>query len=206
MRHPFRGPRALTTPRPALLAAACAATLIVAAPAAAQQHGHEHAHHHPAAPAEGLRAELIQGLNGVGEKYLSLFDALGPHLDWRPGEGVRSTRELFAHVAAGNFMIANMAGVDLPGSVTMADVRAMGSLTDAAEIRRQLDHSFRHLAHGIAGTSDDTLDDPTTLFGRETTRRGVLLLLATHAHEHLGQAIAYARVNGVAPPWSAAAN
>jgi uncharacterized damage-inducible protein DinB len=27
--------------------------------------------------------------------------------------------------------------------------------------------------------------------------------MANHMHEHLGQAIAYARVNGVVPPWSA---
>jgi hypothetical protein len=30
----------------------------------------------------------------------------------------------------------------------------------------------------------------------------VLTLLVSHLHEHLGQAIAYARMNGVAPPWS----
>jgi uncharacterized damage-inducible protein DinB len=34
--------------------------------------------------------------------------------------------------------------------------------------------------------------------------REVFTLLATHAAEHLGQAIAYARMLGVAPPWSAA--
>jgi uncharacterized damage-inducible protein DinB len=178
--------------------AACAASLGVAGPTAAQQHDH----HHPAAPAEGLRAELIQDVDAMAEKYLALFDVMAPHMDWRPGDGVRSTRELFAHVAAGNFLIANLGGVALPEGMTMEDVRAMGNTTDAQEIRDHLGHSFRHMAHGIAGTADESLDDPTTLFGRDTTRRGVLLLLSAHAHEHLGQAIAYARVNGVTPPWS----
>jgi uncharacterized damage-inducible protein DinB len=178
--------------------AACAAILGVAGPAAAQQHDH----HHAAAPAEGLRAELIQDVDAMAQKYLALFDVMAPHMDWRPADGVRSTRELFAHVAAGNFMIANLGGVALPEGLTMEDVRAMGRATDAAEIRDHLGHSFRHMAHGIAGVGDETLDDPITLFGRETTRRGALLLLSTHAHEHLGQAIAYARVNGVTPPWS----
>jgi hypothetical protein len=30
----------------------------------------------------------------------------------------------------------------------------------------------------------------------------MLMRLATHAHEHLGQAIAYARSVGTVPPWS----
>ena len=39
-------------------------------------------------------------------------------------------------------------------------------------------------------------------FGQKTTRRGILVWLDTHMGEHLGQAIAYARMNGIAPPWS----
>jgi uncharacterized damage-inducible protein DinB len=201
MNHRHRRHRPARVAATAILAAA-AASLAIAGPIAAQQHDHQHAHHHAAPPTEGLRAELIQDLDGVAAKYLALFDVMAPHMDWRPGEGVRSMAELFAHVAAGNFLIANLAGVPLPEGMTMDDVRAMGGVTDGAEIRDHLGHSFRHLAHGIADTADDSLDDPTTLFGRDTTRRGALLLLATHAHEHLGQAIAYARVNGVTPPWS----
>jgi hypothetical protein len=30
-------------------------------------------------------------------------------------------------------------------------------------------------------------------------------LMVVHAHEHLGQSIAYARANGVVPPWTAEA-
>jgi uncharacterized damage-inducible protein DinB len=181
--------------------AALLTALAVAVPAAAQHHAHGGAHDHDM-PTHGLRAELIQGLDGVAQKFLALADATVDHYAWRPGEGVRSMGELLAHVAAGNFMIATMAGVELPDGMTMEQVRAMGQLTDPAQVREALDHSFRHLQHGIAGTPSETLDDPATLFGRETTKRGVFLLLTTHAHEHLGQAIAYARTNGVVPPWS----
>jgi hypothetical protein len=34
------------------------------------------------------------------------------------------------------------------------------------------------------------------------TGRGLWILTVTHLHEHLGQSIAYARSNRVAPPWS----
>jgi hypothetical protein len=34
------------------------------------------------------------------------------------------------------------------------------------------------------------------------TKQGALMLLLEDQHEHLGQSIAYARSNGVVPPWS----
>ena len=44
---------------------------------------------------------------------------------------------------------------------------------------------------------------PATIFGRQTTKRDACMLTVVHAHEHLGQLIAYARSNGITPPWSA---
>ena len=49
---------------------------------------------------------------------------------------------------------------------------------------------------------DADLDKATKLFGMDMTYRGAVLMLETHAHEHLGQMIAYARMNGIVPPWS----
>jgi hypothetical protein len=42
------------------------------------------------------------------------------------------------------------------------------------------------------------------LFGRDATVREVLFTMSNHVHEHLGQSIAYARMNGIVPPWSVA--
>jgi uncharacterized damage-inducible protein DinB len=58
----------------------------------------------------------------------------------------------------------------------------------------------------IRNLSDADLDKPATMFGQQTTYRNVLLTAVSHNHEHLGQLIAYARMNGVAPPWSAGGN
>ena len=41
--------------------------------------------------------------------------------------------------------------------------------------------------------------------GPDANDGDVIYILVTHAHEHLGQAISYARSNGVVPPWTAAA-
>ena len=40
------------------------------------------------------------------------------------------------------------------------------------------------------------------LFGRDMTKEDAVRYLFGDQHEHLGQSIAYARSNGVVPPWS----
>jgi uncharacterized damage-inducible protein DinB len=41
-----------------------------------------------------------------------------------------------------------------------------------------------------------------TINGREATIDGMYLRIIVHANEHMGQLVAYARMNGVVPPWS----
>ena len=48
----------------------------------------------------------------------------------------------------------------------------------------------------------EALGRTTTLYGRDVGEWAVMLQLVTHMNEHLGQSIAYARMNGVVPPWS----
>ena len=50
--------------------------------------------------------------------------------------------------------------------------------------------------------NDADLAAPTRLYGRDVASWSVLLQLVTHMNQHLGQEIAYARMNGVVPPWS----
>jgi uncharacterized damage-inducible protein DinB len=53
--------------------------------------------------------------------------------------------------------------------------------------------------------SDADLEKKVKAFGgREMTQRQLMLIILNHMHEHLGQSIAYARSNGVTPPWSEA--
>ena len=37
---------------------------------------------------------------------------------------------------------------------------------------------------------------------RDATVDGIYLRMIVHANEHMGQMIAYARMNGIAPPWA----
>lgn len=182
-----------------LIPAVLLVLFLVPGTAAAQEHeDHETDHMHAMeVPDEGLRAALIQDVDQLEQKLMGLAQALAGHYDWRPAEGVRSVGELFGHVANGNFMLPSLAGLDRE----MADQDF--EQVDPETLMEGLEHSFTHVRRSIAAVPDDELDHPVTMFGQDATKRQVLLLLVTHMHEHLGQAIAYARMNGVAPPWSA---
>ena len=80
--------------------------------------------------------------------------------------------------------------------------RSIELIDSQGRIVAAMEHSFMHLRHAIANVPDGDLDAMTRMFGQEVTKRQALSTAVTHLHEHLGQAIAYARMNGVTPPWS----
>ena len=49
---------------------------------------------------------------------------------------------------------------------------------------------------------DANLENQLDWFGGKNTQRGILLFTMRHMAEHLGQLIAYARMNGIVPPWT----
>jgi len=197
-------------------ARAAALLALVASPAIAQQPtiaaaGKPAAAAAVAMPTAGLRAELVADIGQLESKYVRLAEAMKGRYDWRPAAGVRSVGELFAHVAGANMMLPTMAGVRsssvMPAApaemkAMLEQMRGLEKSTDEAAIRDALAKSFTHARESVAQVSDAQLDEMTKMFGREATKRAVLSLLVTHMHEHLGQAIAYARQNGVTPPWS----
>ena len=155
----------------------------------------------PPPEATGFRAEFLRQLDGVEKKLLDLAQAMPEEkYSWRPGEGVRSVSEAYMHVAGANFFLTRIIGAEPPAGVD----RGMEKITNKAKVLELLKRSFEHVRQAALKTADAEMDKPVELFGRQTTVRGVFLMLALHQHEHLGQSIAYARMNGIAPPWSAA--
>jgi uncharacterized damage-inducible protein DinB len=154
-----------------------------------------------AAAPTGIRAELLAQLDDAAGKLQQLAEAIPQDkYSWRPGTGVRSAGEVLGHVTGANYYLLTFAAVKAP-----ADAPQSETVTDRAQAIQQMRRSFDHVRNVMRNFSDADLDKPTTMFGQQTTYRGVLLLTVTHAHEHLGQLIAYARSNGVTPPWSRAA-
>lgn len=188
---------------------AIAASFVIGVPMAAQEMDHGGEHHEMAAPPAGVRADLISDLDVLDEKYTSLAEAMTAHYAWRPAEGVRSVSEVFMHIAGANLYIPTTFGVAPPEGMEVtsmeeafARMQELEQVTEPAEVMERLRAGLAHARHAIATVPDEELDTSITLFGQEATKRAGLILLVTHMHEHLGQAVAYARSNGVVPPWS----
>jgi uncharacterized damage-inducible protein DinB len=177
-----------------LVPSALALTVFVASTSLAQT---------PAAavPTAGFRAEFLSQQDRVEKEILGLAEATpAEKYGWRPAPGVRSISEVYVHIVGGNYFLGGAAGIKPPAGL---DREMEKKVTEKAKVIDELKQSFAHLRAGIAATNDADLDKPVKFFGSDSTVRGVLLTIANHEHEHLGQSIAYARVNGIVPPWTA---
>jgi uncharacterized damage-inducible protein DinB len=145
---------------------------------------------------------MVAQLDDAAGKLVQLAEAMPQEkYAWRPAEGVRSVSEVFVHVASANFFFPTMAGVQ---ATSRPPRDAEKTVTEKAQVVDWLKRSMDHARSAIRGLTDADLDKPANMFGRPTTYRNVLLTMVSHVHEHLGQSIAYARMNHVTPPWSAA--
>lgn len=170
--------------------------LLFSLPLLAQHEGH-------GAPAagKGFRAEAVSQIAGMEKKLVDLAEATpADKFSWRPAEGVRSVGEVYAHVAGGNYFLMSLLGVKPPAGIDLQTLEA--SLEGKAAIVAAMKESFKFVNAEIAKMSDADLDKAMKFFGKETTARGIVMFSIEHVSEHLGQSIAYARMNGIAPPWS----
>ncbi|MEO7823760.1 MAG: DinB family protein [Gemmatimonadaceae bacterium] len=160
------------------------------------------------ASAQGLMGEMHKDVNDVQKKFIDLAKAI-PEASyaWRP-TGARSIGEVLLHVASDNYLIPVMMGKVIPASVAISatDMKTLDTYEKRKLTRDQivaeLDASFKHLHEAMGLTTDANLTENIKFFGQDWSRQRAMLLTVTHLHEHLGQMIAYARSNGVAPPWT----
>jgi uncharacterized damage-inducible protein DinB len=155
----------------------------------------------PAAPpAPSFRDQFLNQLKDVETKIVGLAEKMPQEkYSWRPAEGVRSISEVYMHIAGANYLFPAFLGVKPPAGI---DRGMEKTVTEKAKVVEALRASFAHVREGVAAMSDADLTKATKMFGQQTTYQGVLLVMADHMHEHLGQSIAYARTNAVVPPWS----
>ncbi len=152
-------------------------------------------------------AGLGQGWNGefdhAARQLVALAEATpADKFSFRPAPGIRSTAEVYMHVAVGNFWLLAQAGVKPGGPHWPQQIPpdAEKKITNKAEVVRWLKDSMDAVRSG-----QPTVDasKKVKFFGSEVPATNVLLRILVHNHEHMGQAIAYARMSGVTPPWSA---
>ncbi|MGQ0714410.1 MAG: DinB family protein [Gemmatimonadaceae bacterium] len=154
-----------------------------------------------AAPTSGYRAEFLKEVSYFEGRFTQLAEAIpADKFTWRPAAGVRSVAEVLLHVAAANQGLPNFAGIKPPAGFSGQGYET--STTDKARIVAELKKSFEHMRTAAASMKDADADKAMKVFGMDMTGRSFSFFMARHLGEHLGQLIAYARVNGVIPPWS----
>ena len=154
--------------------------------------------------ATNYRDEFLKDLTQLEAQYLQLAEAIpAEKYGWRPAEGVRSVAEVFMHMTQANVGLSRPMGKAPPAGWNPQGFEK--STTDKAAILQHLRTSFAHIRAAAAALP---LNDAERLVGRpgpdQRTARAHLVLVLRHAGEHLGQSIAYARMNGIVTPWSGA--
>lgn len=155
----------------------------------------------------GFITDFINNLDHVEEQLSSLEGAVPQEkFSWRPGEGVRSISEVYRHVTFGNYLMPKLMGFDPPAEAGFhMDLKKWDSeVTDKAGIASTMKASFTHIRNVAKNMTAADLEKPVNFFGTEMTTRGAMINALAHIHEHLGQSIAYARSNGIVPPWTQA--
>lgn len=152
--------------------------------------------------------EFLGQMDYVEGKLIQLAEAMPEDTySWRPMEGVRSVGEVYIHVAFGNYLWITLGGGKVPEDVGFVPDPAKinewdTQTTDKKKIIEIMKKSFSVMKDYAKNLTEDDLNREVEFFGMKTSLRNVLVSGIGHLHEHLGQSIAYARTNGVVPPWS----
>jgi uncharacterized damage-inducible protein DinB len=157
------------------------------------------------------RPVAAQVPQGVGEGWLGEFDHASRQLlqlaeatpadkfAWRPAAGVRSIAEVYMHLGIANQFLLSQAGAKPSVDLSTLGKEPEKSATDKAAVIKFLKDSFAAVRSGYQSADRQK---KAQLFKKDVTAGDIFLRILVHNHEHMGQAIAYARMNGVAPPWS----
>ena len=149
----------------------------------------------PSQPA-GLQAAFAKDAGTLSDKFTGLARVMSGKYEWRPAQGVRSVADVFNLIVKENGLLAGaLSGTPNTGA-------SPAPITDPENMQEALKASYLNLQEAIAALSDNDLQAPVKLFGRDMTKQSGLMLILQNQHEHLEQSIGYARSNGVVPPWS----
>ena len=152
--------------------------------------------------------EFLGQMDYVEGKLTQLAEAMPEDTyGWRPMEGVRSVGEVYLHVAFGNYLWITLGGGKVPEDVGfVADFSKRNEwdtqTTDKMKIIDIMKKSFSAMKDFAKNLTEEDLNKEIEFFGMKSSVRNFLVSGIGHLHEHLGQSIAYARMNKVVPPWS----
>jgi len=141
----------------------------------------------------------------VSRQLVALAEAIpAEKYTWRPAPGVRSVSEVLMHIALANFYLLSVTGPKLPPDMVSPDMER--TVTSKPEVNRFLERSLNAVRTAHAQLKPGDLQRRVEIEGKTVPVEGMYLRIIVHDNEHMGQLIAYARMNGIVPPWSRAAD
>jgi uncharacterized damage-inducible protein DinB len=148
---------------------------------------------------------LWQGYDGewghVSQQLAALAEAIpAEKFAWRPAPGVRSVSEVFMHIVLADFYLLSVTGPKLPAEIKSTEFEK--TVTAKAEVIDWLKRSLEAVKTARAALKPGDLQRKVKINGRDANVDGMYLRIIVHANEHMGQLVAYARMNGIVPPWS----
>jgi uncharacterized damage-inducible protein DinB len=136
----------------------------------------------------------------VSSQLIALAEATPEEkFSWRPAAGVRSTSEVYMHIAISNFYLLSVTGPKMPAELKQ-DMEK--SVTSKADVINWLKRSLEAVKTAHANIKPADLQRKVKIADRDANVDGMYLRIIVHANEHMGQLVAYARMTGVVPPWS----
>ncbi len=152
-----------------------------------------------------VKASFLFDLENVRAKFVALAEAFPQDkYTWRPMDGVRSVSEVLMLAAMEGYSFIPTSFGAKPANIPREDMAKLRTLTDKAQVIEHLNKGFAH------AKAELTALDPATLTARRKIMispnplavTDIALGIGGDLHEHLGQMIAYARMNHIVPPWS----
>lgn len=149
-----------------------------------------------------LQKEASGLLTFSSSQVMSLAQAVpAEKYSWTPQAGVRSFAETFAHIVEANYMFASKIGGKIPEGVKMGTIEK--DLTSKDAIGTALKQSYEVIIAAVKNLKEEDLKKKVEFpFPGEFTQMSDILIAIGHSNEHLGQLVAYARMNGITPPWN----
>ena len=159
------------------------------------------------AQVQSLKDYHLADVAELRSKFVGLAQAFPEdRYDWKPMDGTRSVRDVLVLLAAeGNVFPVNWGLPAAEGAARgyQAESARLDSIAKTkAQVIAELERSFDHLSRSLAGMSDSARAADGKTWGRDMKVDAGITMALSDMHEHLGQLIAYARMNRIVPPWS----
>ena len=140
-------------------------------------------------PLEGLWQRYDGEWGHVSRQLVALAEAIpADKYRWRPGPGVRTTSEVFMHIALANFYLLSVTGPPMPPEIKSVSMEK--TVTAKPEVIAWLKRSLDAVKNAHAAIKPGDLQRRVKVNGRDATVDGMYRRIIIHDNEHMGQLIA----------------